>query len=152
MSVAAAAKAYLVGENSVLRPLLNPSPSGGQVIVGYSASGNSPREEVYGGTVVGPVELSAFAGGGRARRIENLTLMLHIRVYKPGKKTTEESDARAIAIGTVIGDYLATSDNWKLGGLALKAIVAGIELNGWIDDDGAGSTLDLAIGLTSYLT
>lgn len=152
MSVAAAAKAYLVGENSVLRPLLNPSPSGGQVIVGYSASRDNPREEVYGGTVVGPVEPAAFAGGGRVRRAENLTLMLHIRVYKPGEKTTEASDARAIAIGTVIDQYLATKDNWTLGGLVLRAGVAGVELNGWTDDDGAGSTYDLAIGLMSHLT
>jgi hypothetical protein len=152
VSVAAAAKAYLVGEDSVLRPLLNPSPSGGQVIIGYSASRDNPREEVYGGTVVGPVELAAFAAGGRVKRSENLTLMLHIRVFETGRKTTERTDARAIEIATVIGEYIAA--NWKLGGLPglLKATVNGIELNGWTEDDGAGTTLDLAIGLTSYLT
>jgi hypothetical protein len=146
VSVAASAKAYLVGAEGVLVDLLAP------VKVGYSLPRDVPREMVYGGTVVGTTQLSAFAGGGRVRRQEDLTLLLHVRVYKPGATTSETAEARALEIAKPISDYLAA--NWTLGGLAeLKsASVAGVELDSWVDDDGAGTTLDLGISLMSYLT
>lgn len=147
MSVAASAKAKLVGANGVLAALL---PG---VIVGYSMPAkNIPRELVYAGSVTGPVELKAMAGGGRVKRSEDLTLLLHIRVCKPGE-TAETVEARAVEIGDVIATYIA--GNTTLAGVAdLKlARVTAVELDApWTDDDGAGSTLTLAVGLMSYLT
>lgn len=147
-TVAVAVKSYLVGTSGVLAPLLT------GVKVGYSPDRDNPREEVYGGSITGPVELAGFQpAGGRMRRKEELTLLLHIRVYKPGQKNTEASDLRAAEIGGVIGAYIAA--NPRLGGIdgLMKAYVSGIDLSeGWTDDDGAGSTLTVAIGLTTFLT
>lgn len=147
MSVAASAKAKLVGTSNVLAALL---PG---VIVKYSAPVKDiPRELVYGGEVTGPVELAAMAGGARVKRSEELILQLHVRVYKLGKETTEASDARAVAIGDVIANYIAA--NWTLGDVPdlKKAVVSGVDLSGWTDDAGAGSVLTLAVSLSSYLT
>lgn len=148
MSVVASAKALLLGESGVLAAQL---PG---VKVSYSdPSRDEPREAVYGGSVAGPVRLAAFAGaGGRVRRTEELTLQLHVRVYIPGKKTCEASDARAVAIGDVICNYIAA--NWTLGDLPdlKKATVDAVDLDGWLDDTGAGSTLTISVGLLSYLT
>lgn len=146
MSVVATAKARLVGTSNVLAALL---PG---VTVAYAAPVRDlPRELVYGGTVIGPVELAAYAGGARVKRTEDLTVMIHIRVYKPGA-TREFTDGRAAEIADVIANYVAA--NWTLGDLPelKKAVVAGVETDGWSDDDGSGSTYDMAIGLMSYLT
>lgn len=146
MSVAVSAKVKLVGTSNVLAALLS------GVTVAYSEpTRDLPRELVYGGDVTGPVTLAAFAGGSRIKRTEALTLLLHVRVYRPGA-TRETTDARAAAIGDVIGAYIAA--NWTLGGLSelLKATVDAIELTGWTDDDGAGSLLNISVGLQSYLT
>jgi hypothetical protein len=146
VSVAASAKAYLIGRSGVLVDLLKP------VAVGYSLPREIPREVVYGGTVVGTTAVAAMAGGARVKRQEELTLLLHVRVWNPGQATAETAEARALEIGTTISTYLA--GDWTLGGLAeLKsATVAGVELDSWIDDDGAGATLNLGIALMSYLT
>lgn len=147
MSVAASAKAYLVGAQGVLVALLDP------VKVGYSMPKEIPREMVYGGTVIGTTTLAAFAGGGRMKRTEELTCLIHVRIWTPGRgKSAETTEARALEIGTTISNYIAA--NPTLGGLAeLKsATVAGVELDSWADDDGAGTTLDLGIALMSYLT
>lgn len=146
MSVVATVKARLVGTSNVLAALL---PG---VTVAYAAPVRDiPRELVYGGTVIGPVEVAAYAGGARIKRTEDLTLMIHIRVYKPGA-TREVTDGRAAEIADVISNYVAA--NWTLGDLPelKKAVVAGVETDGWTDDDGCGSTYDMAIGLMSYLT
>lgn len=146
MSVAASAKAYLVGASGVLVDLLEP------VKVAYSLPRDIPREVVYGGTVLGTTEVSAFAGGGRIKRKEELTLLLHVRVAQKGVFTSEAAEARALEIAQPITDYIAA--NYTLGDLPeLKsATVVGVELDSWIDDDGAGATLDLGIALMSYLT
>jgi hypothetical protein len=146
MSVAQSAKAYLVGTSGVLADLVKP------VIVAYSPPRDVPKELVYGGTVLGTTALAAMAGGARVKRSEELTLQLFVRVYQPGQKTSEKPEARAIEIAQPISDYIAA--NWTLGDLPeLKsATVAGVELDGWIDDDGAGAVLELGIALTSYLT
>lgn len=146
MSVAATAKASLVGSSGVLAALL---PG---VVVGYSPSKNQPREEVYAGDVAGPVALVAFAGGQRVRRSEELTFPLVVRVYKPGQETSETAEARADEIGDVIGDYIAA--NWTLGDLAelKKTAITSVNLSGWTDDDGAGAVLTLTVELTSYRT
>lgn len=146
MSVAAAAKAFLVGKDGVLVDLL---PG---VQVTYSAPRDINRDLVYGGSVAGPVELKAMAGGGRVKRSEELALLLIVRTWKPGQSTSETAEARAVEIGDVIADYIAA--NWKLGDLPtlLKAVVTAVDLDGWVDDDGAGAVLTIAVGLTSYLT
>lgn len=147
MSVVASAKAKLVGGSGVLAPLLT------GVTVAYSAPlRDIPRELVYAGSVSGPVELRAMAGGARLRRSENVTLQVFVRVYEPGVDNTQTTDARAVAIGDVIANYIAT--NPTLGDLTdLKlAQVSGVDLDGWIDDDGAGSVLTIAVSLMSYLT
>lgn len=147
MSVAASAKAYLVGADGVLVDLLDP------VKVAYSMPRDVPREMVYGGTVIGTTLLAAFRGGTRMKRTEELTCLLHVRVYQPGhSRSPEQTEARAVEIGTVIAKYIA--ENPTLGDLPdLKsATVAGVELDSWADDDGAGTTLDLGIALMSYLT
>jgi hypothetical protein len=147
VSVVASVKAALLGAtDGILAPLLTP------VTVAYSLPRDIPRELVYGGNVVGPVTLAAMAGGARVKRQEDLILQLHVRVWQPGQETTEETDARAVEIGDVIALYIAA--NTTLGGVSdLKlAQVSGVDLDGWTDDDGAGSTLTLAVGLMSYLT
>lgn len=144
MSVGPAAKAYLVGKAGVLDGLL---PG---VIVGYSPSKNSPREEVYAGDVAGPVNLVAFAGGGKVARSEELSFPLVVQVSKPGQDTSETAEARADEIGDVIADYIAA--NWTLGGLTdlKKAAITQYQLNGWSNDDGSGAVLILTVELTSF--
>lgn len=148
MSVAQSAKAYLLGESGgVLAPLL---PG---VIVGYSASPNVPMEEVHGGRVAGPVALAAFApSGGRVRRTEELTLLIHVRVRKKGQRTAETAEARAVEISDVITQYIAL--NPKLGDLAelLKATVSNVAYDNFADDDGWTATGDISVDLMSYLT
>jgi hypothetical protein len=157
VSVAQSAKALLVGEGNVLAPLFpNPLFPGDTEKVkgryGMPGAKDTPRYLIYGGTLSGPVALSAMAGGGRVKRQEDLTLQLHVRVYRQNSNR-EEAEARAVAIGDVICDYIAA--NWTLGGALTalkKATVDSVELDGWTDDDGSGAVLTLAVGLMTYLT
>ncbi len=146
MSVVASARAYLLGASGVLAAQV---PAGVQVE--YSEPRDINRDLVYGGTVLGTVELAAFQGGGRVKRTEDLTLMIHIRVYKPGQ-TREVTDARAVVIADAVTTYIAA--NPTLGGLAelKKAYVTGVELDGFTEDEASCSTLDVSVGLMSYLT
>jgi len=145
MTVAAAAKQALLGTGNPLEALTG-------VPVSYSPPRDMPREVVYGGQVVGPVELLAMAGGGRVKRREDLTLLLVVRVYEPGRDTNEITDARAVEIGEVICNYIAGDKT--LGGVTdLKlAQVTGMDLDGWLEDDGACSTLTISVGLMSTLS
>lgn len=144
MSVAATAKAHLVGVNGVLAPLLT------GVQVTYSEPRDIKRDIVYAGDVAGPVTLAAMAGGGTVKRTEALSFPLIVRVWRPNAKSAETADARADAIGDVIANYIAA--NWTFGGLAelKKAIVSNIQLSSWIDDEGAGSLLIMTVELTSF--
>jgi len=144
--IAAAAKAALVGESGVLAPLM---PAG--VKVHYSLPRDIPRELVYGGAMVGPVELKAMAAGGRVKRSEDIALNLHVRVYLPNG-TTEAAEARAAAICDVITDYIAA--NWTLGidGLKSARVVAVDMGEPWTDDDGVGSAPTIAVSLMTYKT
>ena len=145
--IAAAAKAALVGESGVLAPLM---PAG--VKVHYSLPRDIPRELVYGGAMVGPVELKAMAAGGRVKRSEDIALNLHVRVYLPNG-TTEAAEARAAAICDVITDYIAA--NWTLGDIdGLKAArVVSVDMGEpWTDDDAAGSSPTIAVSFLTYLT
>lgn len=146
MTVVASAKAKLVGETGVLAALL---PG---VTISYSPPRDLMREAVYGGKVIGPVDLAAMAGGGRVKRREDLILQLYVRVWHPGEPSTEAAEVRAAAIGDVIALYIAA--NWTLGDLAdlKKAAVSALELDGWVDDEGAGAVLTMTVGLMSYLT
>jgi hypothetical protein len=147
-TIAAAAKAALLGRNGVLAGL-----SGLEgVAVGYDMLRDAPREMVFGGDAEGSVQLSAFKGGGRLKREENLSLVVEIRVHDKGQETTEDTDVRAIEISTVIEEYIAA--NPKLGDLPnlLKATVDGVKLSSWLDDDGATSSVVLTIGLHSFLS
>lgn len=147
-TVAAAAKAKLVGANNVLAGL--PGLSG--VIVGYDMPRNLPRECIFGGKVNGAVELAAMRGGGRVKRTENLDLNLHIRVHDKGQKTTEAVEARAAELSTIVEDWIAA--NPTLGDIpSLKvARVQGVELDSGIEDDSATADITLTIGLLSFLT
>jgi hypothetical protein len=147
---AAAARAALLGENSLLRTL----PGLAEVAVAYSLPGAVPRELVYGGQAAGAVTLAAMKGGagGRIKREENLSLQIHIRVNMPGQTTTEASDARAVEIGAAIEEYIAGNPTLDdMPGMLLAAVEA-IELDpGGVDDEGATSELTLQIALKSYL-
>ena len=147
-TVAAAAKAKLVGTNNVLSGL---SGLDG-VVIGYCMPRDLPRECIYGGKVSGPVELAAFRGGGRVRRKEDLTLLLHIRVHDKGQPTPETVEARAAEISTFVEEWIAA--NPTLGNLPdLKlAAVQAVELDSGLDDDSATAELTLTIGLMSFLT
>ena len=146
MTVIASVKAALVGESGVLAALM---PAGVKVF--YSAPGDIKRDIVYAGRVSGPVDLKGFAGSARVKRSENLNLLLHVRVWTPGQKTTETVEARAAAISDVIALYIAA--NWTIGDLAnlVKATVDAVDLDSWTDDDGAGAVLTMTVGLMSYL-
>jgi hypothetical protein len=145
VTVVASAKRALVGAGNPLEALLP------KVAVSYSPPGDLPREAVYGGPVVGPVELRAMAGGARVKRREDLQLQLTVRVHRPGDRTTEDSDARAAEIGEVICLWIAA--NWTLGDVPdLKsAKVSGLDLGSWLDDDGAYSELQITVALMSTL-
>lgn len=146
--MAAAAKAALVGTTNVLSAL--PGLAGVQIAYN-TPTRDVPREVVYGGDLSGPVSLSAMRGSGRVKREESLSLRLHVRVNEPGNATTQNTDARAVAICTAIEDYIAA--NTTLGGVTnlLGASVESVSLDGWIEDEGATSILDLSISLKSYL-
>jgi hypothetical protein len=148
VSVAASAKARLVGASGVLAALL---PTG--VKVSYSPPRDILDEAVYGGfTTSGPVALKAMAGGVRVKRSEDLTFHLYVRVRGKGRATTETTDARAVVIADIITVYIAA--HTTLDDLAeLKLIqVQSIELEGWVDDDGAGTTLTITVAVESYLS
>ncbi len=147
MTVVASAKAKLVGASGVLAPLL---PTG--IKVSYAPPRDIKRSLVWGGQVTGPVSLKAMAGGGRVKRSEELTLPLYVRVWTPGQASTEAPEASAAAIGDVIALYIAA--NWTLGDLEglKKAEVSSLNLDGWVDDDGAGAVLTMTVALMSYLS
>lgn len=148
-SIAAAAKARLVGESGVLAGLSGMTG----VTVTYTLPLNSiPREVVFAGKIGGQMELAAMKAGGRIKRAEELNMQLFVRVYEPGHRTTEVTDARAIAISTLIENYLAATP--RLGGTpaGLKGCyVRATDLDGWVDDEGAGSVRQLTIGFMSFL-
>lgn len=150
MSVAAAAKAFLVGAEGVVPGLLAGLTP--KVAVSYSEPRDILRDVVYAGDVSGSVDLSAMAAGGRVKRVESLSFPLVVRVYKPNGDTREATDARADEIGDLIADYIAA--NWTFGDLddLKKATVSAIDLSGWVDDDGAGSILTMTVDLMSYRT
>lgn len=149
MSVAAAAKAALVGTDNVLAAL----PALAGVTVSYGLPRDVPREVVYGGALAGSVTLAAMRGSGRIKREENLSLQLHIRVRMPGQATAEAGDVRAVEIADAIAEYIAA--NPTLGGVAdlLLASVEQVDMeSGAVDDDGVTSLLTLQVALKSYLT
>lgn len=146
MSVASAAKSYLVGESGVLVGLLAP------IKVLYSEPRDILRSIVYAGDVAGPVELMAMANGARIKRSEEFSFPLIVRIWQPGRSTREAGDAQADAIYDQVSDYIAA--NWTLGDIPYlkKAAVTEMDLSGWTDDDGAGSVLTMTVQLTSYRT
>lgn len=147
-SIAAAAKARLVGEDGVLAGL----PGMAGVEVSYSMPRDPPRELVVGGRVGGPSEPIAMRGGTRIRRSEDLRLALLVRVHKPGEATAEATDARAVAIGTLIENYI--SANPRLGDTIadLKhARVVDIDLDSFAASQGYTSELTIQVALTSVL-
>jgi hypothetical protein len=111
------------------------------------------REYIYGGPKSSASdEPAAMRGSGRVKREENPDWTLHIRVVKPGEETTLASDTRAVAILTVVENYLAA--NHTLNGLTglLKAVITGWELTSWADEKQTYSEIDLALMFESYLT
>lgn len=150
-TIAAAAKARLVGTSNVLSGLSGMTG----VIVAYNMPRDVPEEVIYGGKISGPVELAAMKGGsgGRVKRKEDLTLRLHIRVCKKGEATTEDAETRAAALSTIVEDYIA--ENYTLGDLAnLKlARVESVDMDSWLTDDGGSySEITLSIALMSFLS
>lgn len=148
-TVAASAKARLVGANNVLSGL----PGLAGVEVAYTMPRNVPRELIYGGKVSGQVELAAMRGStGRVKRQENLNLTLHIRVHDKGQPTTETVEARVAEIAIVVENWIAA--NSTLGDLPnLKlATVESVEIDSGIEDDSATAELTLTIGLVSFLS
>lgn len=148
-TVAAAAKARLVGANNVLSGL----PGLANVDVAYTMPRSLPRELIYGGKVSGSVELAAMRGNtGRVKRQENLNLTLYIRVHDKGQATTETVEARAAEIAVVVENWIAA--NSTLGDLPnLKlATVESVEIDSGIEDDSATAELTLTIGLLSILS
>lgn len=144
---AAAAKARLLGADGLLQAL----PGLEDVTVAYSLPRDVPREIVYGGPVAGEVSLATMRAGGRIKRQEDLAMALVIRVNDPGRDTTEATDVRAVEIGTAIEEYIAGNPTLDdLPDLKLAAVQA-VELDGWVDDDGATTILALQVGLKSYL-
>lgn len=146
---AAAAKARLVGRNGMLAGL--PGLQG--IDVHYDMPRDVLRETVAGvGDVEGEPDPAAMRAGGRIKRTEDLTMMIEVRVYKPGQSTREEGDARATEIADVVVEWIAA--NPTLGDLAdMKfARVTNVNLRGGVDDDGATSSVVITIGLLSYLT
>lgn len=111
----------------------------------------SNREFIYGGgSSEATVAQSAMKGPtGRIKRDESATWALHVMVVKPGEVTTEAGDARAVAIGTVIENYIAA--NPTLGGTVLFARISSWSLTSNFDDDATYSLLSYSIAIESYL-
>lgn len=155
-SIAAAAKAKLVGTSNVLTAVLAGLTGDDAVKVAYDDPRDKPRRCVYTGNVAGPVELAAMKGGtsGRVRRQEELTLHLYIRVYEPGHATTETTDADVVAISALIEDYIAANPTFDGNVANLKgAYVTGWGIDSSCGDDGsATSVVTLAVGLKSFLS
>lgn len=111
------------------------------------------REYLYGGPKSSAsVEPAAMRGTARIKREESPDWSLHIRVAKQGEETTQAGDTRAVAIMTVVENYLAA--NHTLGGLTglLSAQATGWELTSYADDKQTYSEIDLALVFESYLT
>lgn len=141
---AVAAKQALVAKLAAL-----PGLSGVQVAYSWPGS-RAERECVHGGKVTFDQNPAAYRGGGRQPRNEDVTVLIHVVVHKPGA-TVEDTDTRAVEIGTVIEDAVA-ADPTLSGATNLKiARIDGGELDHEFDDDSAASVLDYRFILRSRL-
>jgi hypothetical protein len=133
VSVAASAKAYLVGKDGALKPLL---PG---VQVAYSRRGHEARARLRR-----PRSRPGRAEGVRRRRpgeaVRGPDAALHIR--STSRTTRETTEARAVEIGDVIAElHRRELDPRRPDGAEEGRRSSGVELDGWTDDDGSGSIL-----------
>jgi hypothetical protein len=101
----------------------------------------------------GPVSLAAMKGGtaSRIRREETISGSVHVKVRRKGERTTQTAEERAVAIGTTVEHVIALDPTLaSLAGL-LKATVEQVELQSYVDDDGATTELTYTIAFQSHV-
>lgn len=132
-SNAVAVKVALAG---LIRVAVNPV----RVDTAYNAR-DMEREYVYFGHVTGQMEPMVFRAGIRLVREEELLIPVHIEVSRPAA-TTDDTDTRALQIGTMIEESLAadpTQAALSVTGL-MAAWVSGFTLTSFYASDGVAAT------------
>ncbi|UUV34381.1 hypothetical protein NQK81_13300 [Amycolatopsis roodepoortensis] len=119
------------------------------VQVSYSFPGNPERACLFLGRARFNHELSTFMAGGRLPRTETLTVTVVIYARDIGSDQYA-ADSRAVAIGTVLEDLLATDPT--AGGAVLIRRVESGELEPLVDDDGVIASLSYSVTVESELT
>jgi hypothetical protein len=120
--------------------------------VEYDWPGRVERELIHGGRVEGTQSYPVSrGGGGRMPRDEELQVDLNVVVASPGT-TPEETETRAVQIGTEIENWLA--EHLDLGGISgvIYSGVVGVEMETSVDDDGTITVLTYRHLLKSRLT
>lgn len=121
------------------------------VQVAYSYRGErAERECVYGGAVAWTCKPLTFRGGGRMPRQETVQVDLHIAVRLPGSEP-DEAEARAVELGTVVEEYLASTPTLSdLGDLKL-ATIAGGDLDHAVNDEESIAVITYQVAFLSTL-
>jgi hypothetical protein len=147
----------MAGTNAVvakraLVALMQAAPGLEGVQVTYGFPKEPLREFVYCGRASSTVSPLRFrANGARLPRDEELTVDLIVTVIAPGG-TTEDAEARAVEIGTVVEEAIALDTQLsQMPGLMI-ALVTGGTLDGDFDDEEAGARLIYQVHFRSELT
>lgn len=135
---------------AVAAGLAGQGENGADVQVAYSWPGErAERECVYGGDIEFTQSPMTFAGGGRTKRREVVSVQVHVAVTKPGTDN-EETEVRAVEIGEALEHALA--GNPTQSGQALGfTVVAGELMSGFTDEDSI-SVLSYEVRVESRLT
>lgn len=144
-----AKKSLLAG----IETLLAGEPTTDEVKVTYAYRGHEhERELVHGGRVFGPQDYPVSSGIGEFPRDEDLTIKLYVVVDIPGGDQ-EEVEERAVAIGTLIETWIATTaelpgfDPGEITSVGINAI----DLDSDADDDGALASLDYDVTVSTRI-
>ncbi len=130
---------------------LQAAPGLDGIQVEYSDTRDMAREVVYGGQI----EMTQRISGGRTAdghttRDETGVLQLHLMVMKPGG-TKQDTEARAVAIGAEVENFLALNTPTMPSG-TLDASIEGYVITSWYDDDAANTLLTYRIGTSATIT
>jgi hypothetical protein len=128
-----------------------PGMEGVKVGYGWDVIGREqPREVVYFGRAEWDAEPLTFApAGGRYGREENGVVQMYVAVRIPGG-TQEDAETRAVEIGTVFEEWLATNPSVGLPDVKLGHVEGGLA-DSDPDDEGTTGLVNYRVGFMSVL-
>lgn len=145
-----AKKALLDG----IEALLGAEPTTDEVKVTYAYRGHEhERELVHGGRAFGSQSYPVSSGIGEFPRDEDLTIKLYVVIDLPGCDQ-EEVELRAVAIGTRIETWIATTASLPGfdPGEVTSVGIGAIDLDSDADDDGALATLEYDVTISTRIS